>query len=338
MTSTNHRVVLRAPLDGVPSADDFELREFLLPEPGPGEVLVRHEYLSLDPYQRPAMAGRHVSASGPMGAGDMPPGETVGVVLESRDPAFAAGDSVRHFGGWQSHSVAAADELHRVDTGRAPMSAWLGVLGMPGLTAWASIVRLAEVRAGQVVLVSAAAGPVGATLGQIARIRGARAVGVAGSEQKCRWVREQAGFDACVNYKLADYPDSLSKALPDGADIYHDNVGGQMLVDAFGVLNNYGTVILCGLMSSYNDPESAKGLYIGLPILKRAVVKGLVVYDFEPQRDEFVDEVAPLIADGSLQYLEDCADGLDQAGAQFARLMRGENFGKALVKIAAGPG
>jgi NADPH-dependent curcumin reductase CurA len=160
-------------------------------------------------------------------------------------------------------------------------------------------------------------------------------VGVAGSEQKCCWVCDEAGFDACVNYKLPDYPDSLAAALPDGADIYHDNVGGQMLVDAFGVLKNYGTVILCGLMSAYNDPDSDRGLYIGLPILKRAVVKGLVVYDFEPQRDEFVDEVAPLVASGSLRYLEDCADGLEQAGAQFARLMRGENFGKALVKIGS---
>jgi NADPH-dependent curcumin reductase CurA len=330
----NNRVVLRGPLEGVPDAGDFELVEMPLPEPGPGEVLVHHEYLSLDPYQRPAMAGRHVSASGPMGAGDMPPGETAGVVLESRDPAFSPGDCVRHFGGWQSHSVAPASELHRIDAERAPMSAWLGVLGMPGLTAWASIVQLADVQAGQVVLVSAAAGPVGSTLGQIARHRGAHVVGVAGSNQKCRWVCDVAGFDACVNYKSPDYPDSLSAALPDGADIYHDNVGGQMLADAFGVLKNYGTVILCGLMSAYNEPELDKGLYIGLPILKRAVVKGLVVYDFEPQRDEFVDEVAPLIASGDLRYLEDCADGLEQAGAQFARLMRGENFGKALVRIA----
>jgi len=329
----NKRVVLRGPLDGLPDAADFELVETPLPEPRPGEVLVQHEFLSLDPYQRPAMAGRHVSASGPMGAGDMPPGETVGVVLESRDPGFTPGDCVRHFGGWQSHSVAPASELHRIDIDRAPMSAWLGVLGMPGLTAWASIVQLAGVQPGQVVLVSAAAGPVGSTLGQIARHRGARVVGVAGSERKCRWACDVGGFDACVNYKLPEYPESLSDALPDGADIYHDNVGGQMLIDAFGVLKNYGTVILCGLMSAYNDPGSDKGLYIGLPIIKRAVVKGLVVYDFEPQRDAFVDEVLPLVSNGELRYREDCVDGLGHAGAQFARLMRGDNFGKTLVKI-----
>ncbi len=333
MSETNLRVVLRHPLAGAPSPDDFALEQLPLPQPGADEVLVRHAFLSLDPYQRSAMAGRHVSAGGPMGEGDMPPGETVGEVIESRSERFAAGDFVRHFGGWQSHSLAPASELHRVDQARAPLSAWLGVLGMPGLTAWASIVQLAQVQPGQVVLVSAAAGPVGATLGQIAIQRGAIAVGVAGSDEKCRYVTEELGFAACVNYKSAEYPESLAAALPGGADIYHDNVGGQMLVDAMGVLKNYGTVILCGLMSAYNDPASVKGLYLGLPILRRAVIKGLVVYDFEPQRAEFVDELAPLVAAGQVRYLEDRASGLGQAGAHFSRLMRGENFGKALVEI-----
>jgi NADPH-dependent curcumin reductase CurA len=333
-TIDNCRVVLRRPLAGVPQPDDFELVTASLPAPEPGQVLVRHLYLSLDPYQRPAMAGRHAGSAGPMGAGDMPPGETIGQVVESRDRAFQPGDFVRHFGGWQAASVADAAALHPVDPRVAPLSAWLGVLGMPGLTAWASVVKLADVQPGQTVLVSAAAGPVGATVGQIACQLGAEAVGIAGSDAKCQYVRDQFGFRDCVNYKSSDWPAPLAAALPDGADVYHDNVGGQMLADALGVLKNYGTVILCGLMSGYNDPAAAPGLYLGLPILRRAVMKGLVVYDFEDQRDQFVAQVAPWVAAGRVRYLEDRADGLGTAPAHFCRLMRGENFGKSLVVLA----
>ncbi len=306
-----------------------------MPQPGPEEVLLRHIYLSLDPYQRPAMAGRHASGDGPLGAGDMPPGETISQVLASNSPAFLAGDYVRHFGGWQTHSVADASALHALPINALPRSYYLGVLGMPGLTAWASIVRLANVQAGQMVLVSAAAGPVGSTLGQIALKLGATVVGIAGSDEKCGFVINKLGFADCVNYKKPDYPASLRAAVPDGAHIYHDNVGGPMLVEAMGVLRSYGTVVLCGLMSAYNDPKAVDGLYLGLPILKRAVMKGLVVYDFEEQRDEFLALLTPWILDGSVQVLEDRVFGLDKAGAHFCRLMRGENFGKALVVLGA---
>lgn len=333
MPDSCSRVVLRAPLQGEPRPDDFELRHESMPAPAAGEVLVRHIYLSLDPYQRPAMDGRHAGSRSPLGAGDMPQGETVGQIVASRAAGWSEGEYVRHFGGWQEYSIAAAGELHRVDRDAAPLSAWLGVLGMPGLTAWASIVKLADVQPGQTVLVSAAAGPVGATLGQIAISLGAQAVGIAGSARKCDYVTSELGFSECINYKQAGYPDSLQQALPDGADIYHDNVGGQMLADALGVLKPYGTVILCGLMSSYNDPGTRKDLYIGLPILKRAVMKGLVVYDFEDRRDEFVAMLAPLVASGQVKFREDRADGIGATGAQFCRLMRGENFGKTLVVL-----
>jgi len=337
VTIRNRRVVLAHALGGAPSAEDFRLVEETLPAPSAGQVLVRHVYLSLDPYQRPAIAGRHGGPDGPLADGDMPPGETVGCVEMSGHPDFVPGDVVRHFGGWQEYSLAAAADLSRVDPAVAPLSTFLGVLGMPGLTAWASIVRLAGVRAGQTVLVSAAAGPVGATLGQIAMMRGAEVVGVAGSDEKCDFVTRRLGFRACVNYRRDDYPDSLAAALPGGADIYHDNVGGQMLADAMHVLKAYGTVILCGLMSAYNDPAAGAGLYIGLPILKRAVMKGLVVYDFEDQRDDFIAEFAPRVRSGALKYLEDRAEGVAAAGAHFARLMAGKNFGKALVVLSPEP-
>ncbi len=333
MTQTNRRVVLSRTPKGVPDPRDFEVETVPLPALADDQVLVRHEFLSLDPYQRSAIAGRHPPHDRPLNAGDMPPGETVGRVVESRSVFWESGDAVRHPGGWQEYSVASAGELSPVDTRRAPASAWLGVLGMPGLTAWASIVELADVQPGQTVLVSAAAGPVGATLGQIAIQRGARVVGIAGSDEKCRYLTSELGFVTAVNHRHDDYLERLHAALPDGADIYHDNVGGQMLADAFGVLKPYGIVILCGLMSAYNDASRRVDLYIGLPIVRRAVMKGLVVYDFEDRRDEFVETVLPWIIDGRMRYREDRAQGIESVGDQFCRLMRGENLGKALVEL-----
>jgi NADPH-dependent curcumin reductase CurA len=333
MQQKNHQVVLARPLSGVPRADDFRVQAVPVPEPGPGELLVRHVWLSLDPYQRSAMAGRHMASRQPLGAGDMPMAETVGRVLRSRHPAFREGDYVRHFGGWQEYALSSGEQTEVLDRSRAPLSAWLGVLGMPGLTAWASVVELADVQPGQVVLVSAALGPVGSMVGQLAIQRGAHAVGIAGSDEKCAFVRD-LGFSACINYRSADFLPTLAAALPDGADIYHDNVGGQMLADAFTVLKNYGTVILCGLMERYNDPALSKPLDLALPIIKRAVMKGLVVTDFEHCRAQFVDFVAPRIADGRIRYREDRAKGIAATGAHFARLMRGENLGKAIVALA----
>jgi NADPH-dependent curcumin reductase CurA len=296
-------------------------------------LLVRHIYLSLDPYQRPAIAGRHGGSGQPLVAGDMPPAETIGQVIRSRHEAFREGDYVRHRGGWQTHSLADGSQAARVDPGRAPLSSYLGVLGMPGLTAWASAVKLAEVRTGQTALVSAAAGPVGATFGQIARQRGARAVGIAGSDEKCRLVTGQLGFSACVNHRSPAFREELRAAVGEGAHCYHDNVGGPLLSEAMEALRSYGTVVLCGLMAEYNLPPAERTFRfnLGLVILKRAVMKGLVVSDFESQRSEFFDEVAPWIAAGKFRFLEDRVTGIENAGMQFTRLMRGENVGKALV-------
>ncbi len=337
MSERNRRVVLRHPIEGVPRAEDFEVVEQAVPEPGPGQFLVRHRYISLDPYQRPVIAGRY--GDPPLGAGDMPPAETVGEVIRSQHERFRVGDCVRHIGGWQEYSVGDGERAFTVDPRRAPLSTYLGVLGMPGLTAWASAVKLAEVRAGQTALVSAAAGPVGATFGQIAIQRGARAIGIAGSDEKCRMVTERFGFAACVNYKRETFRDELQRAVGEGADCYHDNVGGQMLVEALSVLKPYGTVVLCGLITQYNTPDAERrfDFNLGLPIMKRAVMKGLVVYDFEPQRQQFFDEVAPLVAAGKIRYLEDRVSGIERTGTHFARLMRGENVGKALVVLGPEP-
>jgi len=338
MSSVNNKVVLKHALKGLPKAHDFEVKAEPLPEPVDGMFRIRHLYIALDPWQRSAMAGRHATDSKPYGTGDTPPAEIIGIVEDSHHESFANGDYVRAMGGWQEFSLSNGDgaKLIKPDlahTDAVPISTHLGVLGMPGLTAWASIVRLADVQPGQTVLVSAAHGPVGSMVGQIAIKKGATAVGIAGSDEKCQMVTEKLGFSACVNYKASGYPESLRKALPNGADIYHDNVGGQMLIDAINVMNEYGTVVLCGLISQYNDPALAVDLPLALPIMKRLTMKGLVVYDHADAEDEFVSTVAPWINDGSVRYLEDIAVGLDSAGAQFAKLMRGDNIGKTLIKL-----
>ncbi len=333
MTTACKKVVLTGPVEGVPNPSNFEVVNETPGPPGEGEFLVKHLYISLDPYQRPAMSGRHMSSAGTLGEGDTPRAETVGRVTDSRHPDFAVGDHVRHFGGWREQSISDGSQSFKVDPERAPLSSYLGVLGMPGLTAYASIVELADVQAGQTVLVSSAAGPVGATLGQIAIKKGASAIGIAGSDEKCAWVRDELGFDACVNYKTADFPDALKAAAPDGVDIYHDNVGGRVLDTAFSVLNMYGTVIMCGLASQYSSDGERAGLFLGLPIVRRAVMKGLVVYDFEDRRGEFVDLVAPWVADGSVKFKEDRVDGIENTPEQFCKLARGENFGKTLVVL-----
>ena len=328
----NNRVVLTAPFAGMPRPEDFKIISEPMPDPDNGEMLIRHIYLSLDPYQRSTIAGRH-GAAGPLGEGEMPNGEVVGQVIRSRHSDFADGEYVRHFGGWQEYSLSDGMQTFALDPDQAPLSTYVGVLGMPGLTAYASMIELADVQAGQTVLVSAAHGPVGSMVGQIAIQKGARAIGIAGSDEKCRLVVDELGFGACINYKDEYYPGSLEDALPDGADIYHDNVGGDMLADALSVLKNYGTVILCGLISQYNDPSQAVGLNLASGIRMLAVLKGLVVYDFEDRRQEFLDMMVPWVRDGTIKYLEDRVDGLEHAGSQFTRLMSGQNVGKALVVI-----
>ena len=334
MSEKNKRVVLASPISGVPRAENFRVVESDIPEPGDGEMLVRHIYLSLDPYQRSAIAGVHISADGALATDQSPSAETVGQVIASRHPAFGEGDYVRHFGGWQEYSLSDGTNTFKVDPEQAPLSTYVGVLGMPGLTAYASVVKLANVQTGQSVLVSAASGPVGSMVGQIAIQLGARAYGIAGSAEKCRFVEDELGFESCTDYKSADYPESLQAMLPDGADVYHDNVGGQMLIDAIGALKPYGTVILCGLISQYNDAVKGAGFNIAPAIIKRAVMKGLVVYDFEDDRPSFFDLVAPWVREGKIKYKEDRADGIEQAGAHFEKLMSGQNFGKTLVVIA----
>lgn len=333
MSDANRKVVLASSVSGVPRADNFRLVETPMPEPDDGELLIRHIYLSLDPYQRPAIAGRHITSDTPLEKESAPSAETIGQIVASKSEQYSVGDYVRHMGGWQEYSVADASQLCKVDPAVAPLSTYLGVLGMPGLTAYASMVKLANVQRGQAVLVSSASGPVGSMVGQIAMQFGATAYGIAGSDEKCRFVRDELAFADCINYKRADFPDSLKAATLNGVDIYHDAVGGPMLTAALGVLKDYGTVIMCGLISQYNDEAKGSGFNLAPAIIKRAVMKGLIVFDFESDRQAFLDLCTPWVRSGEIKYKEDRTIGIENTAAHFEKLMSGQNFGKALIVL-----
>jgi len=329
----NRQVYLKRQSVGVPTPDDFAVRSTEVPSCPDGGLLVQNLTLSLDPYLRGRIAGRHIS--GPLHAGDLMPGETVARVIESKAEGIQPGSLVcSGLGGWQDYAAISADNCRPADTDGLSPSLALGVLGMPGLTAYAGMIRLGEMKPGDTVLVSAATGPVGSTVGQIARIAGCRVIGIAGGPEKCRWATDVAGYDACIDYKAADLRTALSKAAPDGVDIYFDNVGGEILQVAMEQLALGARVILCGLMAQYNEQETPPGPNPGLVIKARAFVKGLVVYDHWDLAPTASKRIASWIRDGRFHVREDIASGLDRAADQFCRLMRGENFGKALVSIA----
>ena len=333
MSVERQKIILANPLDGAPKADNFDIIGETLPELADGEFLVEHKFIALDPYHRLAIGGRHQSVDGPLAKDAAPDSGTIGQVIASRNTSFSEGEMVFHQGGWQSHSISDGTDARILKNTDVPLTAYLGCLGMPGLTAYASVVKLANVQPGQTVLVSAASGPVGATLGQIAIQLGAKSVGIAGSDEKCSYVTNTLGFDWCVNYKQDNYLDVLKGKLPQGADIYHDNVGGQMLLDAFQALKDYGTVVLCGLISQYNDPAKAINIPPGVIMMKRATVKGLIVYDFNDKYEEFLNLAVPWVRDGKMKLKEDIVEGLENLPGHFVKLMAGQNFGKTIVAL-----
>ena len=327
----NTRILLRRQCEGVPTADDFEVVTDSVPAPGDGDLLCETIYISLDPYLRGKISGRHLS--GAILPGELMVSEAISRVVESKHANFRAGDFVAAFSGWQTHSVVNGDDARKVDPDAGPLSTFLGILGMPGLTAYAGLLRLGEPREGDVVLVSAASGAVGSLVGQIAKIKGCTTIGIAGAPDKCAWVRDVAGFDHAVSYKTGDLREGLDAASPDGIDLYFDNVGGDTLQAAMERLRLGARIVLCGLMAQYNTNEMPPGPNPAWIIKARATLRGMVVYDHEDMRDEMVREVGSWLKDGRIQYLEDRADGIANAPEAFSRLMRGENVGKALVVV-----
>ncbi|MEL6824721.1 MAG: NADP-dependent oxidoreductase [Pseudomonadota bacterium] len=329
---------LKHAVDHKPTAEDFAIIEADRPTCPDDGLVVRVVHLSLDPYVGSRLRGRHMGEAPPEPMKGAIPGAIVGQVVESRAAAFREGDWIHAMeGGWQEFVALPAEEVRKIDPTTAPLAAHAGVLGMPGLTAWAGITQLAKVGAGDTVLVDAAAGPVGGTVGQIARIKGAaRVVGIAGGPEKCALVTDTYGFDACIDYKADGWRDRLAEALPDGLSVFFENVSADMAMLALTHAQTYARGVLCGLVDAYHtETQSQHPLNAGLIIGKRAQLHGLVVYDFYPRWDEYVAEAAPWITSGKLKFAEDRAEGLDNAPALFARLMAGQNKGKAVVTVAA---
>jgi NADPH-dependent curcumin reductase CurA len=331
----NLKVLYARAVRGIPGVEDFAFDVAPAPEPGEGEFLVRNLYLALEPYYRNVMKGMAIYGKA-LEPGDVMFGETLGRVVSSRHPGFAVGDLVVARGGWQLYSVLSGASTRKIDPTDAPLSTELGVLGTPGLTGYVGIVYLAPPRPGQTVVVSAATGPVGCTVGQTARLMGARVVGIAGSADKCRYAVRELGFAECINYKDGDLKAALKRACPEGIDVYFDNVGGDILVAVLANLALHARVVLCGMMGAYNQDVSPPGPHLGPVIVARATVKGLVVFDHLNRLPELKRVVGGWIRDGKFRYREDTSEGLASAPAAFCRLMRGENFGKTLVRIAEG--
>lgn len=334
MSETATHVTLRRRPAGNASADDFEVVSVPMPEPADGELLIRTRYLSLDPYMRGRMSDGPSYAS-PVAIGSPMVGAIVGDVIASRAPSVPVGTTVTANGGWRSHVVVAANAVRIVDPTVAPVSTALGVLGMPGQTAWYGLHRIGHPKAGETVVVAAATGAVGSVVGQLARIAGCHVVGIAGSDEKCAHAVHDLGFDACLNHRAHDansLSDALRQACPRGIDVYFENVGGAVLAAVLPNLNVGARIPLCGLISRYNG-EDQTPLNLGPLLANRVTLQGFIISDHPEAFPPFIAEVAPLVQSGQLRYREDIVDGLENAPTAFLRLFRGENFGKLVVRV-----
>ncbi|PTM41953.1 NADP-dependent oxidoreductase [Bosea sp. 124] len=337
-SSEKQQIVLASRPEGRPAPSNFRLERAAVPVPAEGQVLLKILYLSLDPYMRGRMSAAK-SYSAPVEIGQVMEGGTVAEVLESRHPGFKAGDVVLSHSGWQSHALAHGDQLRKLDPAAAPLTTALGVLGMPGFTAYAGLLTIGQPKPGETVVVAAASGPVGSAVGQIARIKGARAVGIAGGPEKCAFVRETFGFDVVVDHRAPDLAAQLAAACPDGIDVYFENVGGKVWEAVFPLLNPFARIPVCGLVAQYNSSGDFEGPD-RLPIVMRQVlsksltIRGFIQREFvAEQRPAFEREMAAWIASGAVKFKEDIVDGLDQAPEAFIGLLEGRNFGKLIVKI-----
>jgi NADPH-dependent curcumin reductase len=340
MADTYRRIVLASRPHGWVSEANFRLEEAQMPPLGDGEIRVRNRFLSLDPYMRGRMNDAKSYAM-PQQLNETMGGATVGEVVESRDVNFAVGDSVRGMLGWAEYGVSTAQGIGKIDTRHVPLSAYLGAVGMPGMTAWYGYHKILEPKAGETVVVSAAAGAVGSVVGQLARVAGVRVVGIAGGPEKCRHVMQDLGFDACVDYKAAADAKALarmiSEAAPKGVDAHFENVGGDVLNAVISLLNPFARVAICGLIADYNTtPGQALKSAIVNPamfLVARFKMQGFIISDHLNLWPEGLTALAGHFAAGRLKYRETIADGLAQAPAAFIGMLKGQNLGKQLVRL-----
>ncbi|TYQ04562.1 UNVERIFIED_ORG: hypothetical protein JN05_04879 [Zoogloea ramigera] len=337
MSEHNQRILLASRPDGKPAPEHFKFDSVPVGEPADGQVLLKVLFLSLDPYMRGRMnAGK--SYAKPIEVGDVMEGGTVARVVRSRHPDFAEGDVVLSYSGWQSYAVADGATVRKIDASAAPVSTALGVLGMPGFTAYAGLLTIGQPQRGETVVVAAASGAVGSAVGQIAKIKGARAVGIAGGADKCAFLRDELGFDAVVDHRAPDFAAQLEAACPQGIDVYFENVGGHVWDAVFPLLNDFARVPVCGLIAQYNDtaprpgPDRLPGVM--REILSRSLlIRGFIQREFVDQRPAFEREMAAWIACGQVRYREDIVDGLEAAPQAFIGLLEGRNFGKLIVRV-----
>jgi NADPH-dependent curcumin reductase len=332
METHNRQVLLKQRPTGMPQVADFAIVDHPIPEPADGEVLIRGIYLSLDPYMRGRISAARSYAK-PVEIGAVIEGRVVGEVVRSRDPGFAPGDYVLGGYGWQLYSAVAGTGLVKLDPAEAPLSTALGVLGMPGLTAYVGLNDIGRPQPGETVVVSAASGAVGSVAGQLAKRAGARVIGIAGGADKCRFVKTELGLDAAIDHRTADLGKELERACPNGIDVYFENVGGRVQQTVFPRLNDFGRMIMCGMVAEYNDIEPRPGPNLMAVVRKRIKIQGFIVSDQWSRWSEYRAMAAPLVNAGALKYREDIVDGLDRAPDAFIGLLQGKNFGKLLIRL-----
>lgn len=335
------RIVLASRPVGEPTANNFKLVETDVPQPGPGQMLLRTIYLSLDPYMRGRMdAGPSYAA--PVEVGEVMEGSAVCMVVKSHILQYKEGDFVLAYTGWQEFALSDGTGVRKVEPAFGPISYALGVLGMPGLTAYTGLLNIGKPRQGETLVVAAASGAVGSVVGQIGKIKGCRVIGIAGGEQKCSYVRDELGFDDCLDHRAPNLAERLKEACPKGIDIYFENVGGPVFDAVLPLLNDFARVPVCGIIAYYNATELPPGPN-RLPVLmrnilvKRLTVQGFIVTDFASQFSEFMGDMSRWLREGKIKYREDITEGLENAPQELIGLLKGENFGKKIIRVNGDP-
>jgi NADPH-dependent curcumin reductase CurA len=336
--SKNQRILLASRPHGAPTLENFQLDEADIPTPGPGQILLRILYLSLDPYMRGRMDDA-ASYAAPVPLGGVMEGGTVAQIVTSNHPGYTAGEFVLSHSGWQSYAVSDGAGLRKLDPSAAPLSTALGILGMPGFTAYAGLLSIGKPQPGETVVVAAATGPVGATVAQIAKLKAARAIGIAGGPDKCAYLRDELKLDAVIDHRSPTLPADLAAACPNGIDVYFENVSGPVWDAVFPLLNQYARIPVCGLIANYNSTGPAPGPD-RLPALMRKIltksltIRGFIQFEFASQRPDFYRDMTSWITSGDIKYREDVIQGLTNAPNALIGLLQGQNFGKLVIQVA----
>jgi len=341
MPQSAKRVVLASRPVGEPKASDFRIEEYAVPEPGEGQVLLRTIWLSLDPYMRGRMSDGPSYAQ-PVPIGGVMEGGTVSEVIASNNPGFSNGDIVLSRAGWQTHALSDGKGLAKIDPKLGSISTAVGVLGMPGMTAYTGLLDIGKPQPGETVVVAAASGAVGSAVGQIAKIKGARAVGIAGGKQKCDYVKNELGFDDCVDHRDPNLAAKLKAACPNGIDVYFENVGGEVFEAVFPLLNAFARIPVCGLIAHYNDTQASAPKWAASMmrnvLTKRLTIRGFIVSDFAARHADFLRDMSGWVREGKVKHREFITEGLDSAPEAFMGLLKGANFGKQLVRVGPDKG